>query len=111
MVTARTIITLALESMNRLSPGEVRSAWDQLVTNMRLLIEAGWVHADLSPYNLLWWEGRLWVIDLPQAVDIVQNPHGFEFLHRDVLNVCGWFNRHGMTVDPDAVYADLLTGL
>jgi RIO kinase 1 len=95
----------------RLSPAEVRSAWDQLVTNMRLLIEAGWVHADLSPYNLLWWEGRLWVIDLPQAVDIVQNPHGFEFLHRDVLNVCGWFNRHGMTVDPDEVYADLLSTL
>ena len=95
----------------RLSPKEVAAAWEQVVTNLRLITEAGWVHADLSPYNLLWWDARLWVIDLPQAVDILQNPHGFEFLHRDVLNVCGWFNRHGMTVDPDAVYADLLSTL
>jgi RIO kinase 1 len=95
----------------RLSPVEVEAAWDQLVTNMRLLVDNGWVHADLSPYNLLWWDARLWMIDLPQAVDLVENPHGFEFLHRDVLNVCSWFNRHGKTLDPDAVYGDLLTAL
>jgi RIO kinase 1 len=95
----------------RLSPVEVAAAWEQLVTNMRLLVENGWVHADLSPYNLLWWDARLWMIDLPQAVDLVENPHGFEFLHRDVLNVCNWFNRHGKTVDPDVVYADLLIAM
>ncbi|MEY2456302.1 MAG: kinase 1, partial [Acidimicrobiaceae bacterium] len=95
----------------RLSPKEVARAWEQILSNLRIITDAGWVHADLSPYNLLWWDARLWVIDLPQAVDMLQNPHGFEFLHRDVRNVCGWFNRHGMTVDPDEVYADLLSTL
>ena len=69
---------------------------------------AGWVHADLSPYNLLWWDGRLYVIDVPQAVDLVGSPHGFEFLHRDVTNVCTWFARHGVAVDADDVYGSLL---
>ena len=35
---------------------------------------AGVVHADLSAYNLLWWHGRLVLIDLPQAVEFTTNP-------------------------------------
>ena len=37
------------------------------------LTRAGLVHADLSPYNVLWWRDRAWVIDLPQAVDLRQS--------------------------------------
>jgi RIO kinase 1 len=95
----------------RLGGPEVRAAWDQLVDNLRVIVATGWVHADLSPFNLLWWDGRLWVIDLPQAVDLVESPHGFEFLHRDVANVCAWFARRGIPEadDPDALYGQVLS--
>lgn len=93
----------------RLSPAEVDSAWSQLVEGLRLITAAGWAHGDLSAYNLLWWEGELWFIDFPQAVDIAANPGGLGFLHRDVVNVCGWFARHGVDDDPEAVFADLLS--
>ena len=58
----------------RLSPtGELESAWDQLLASIRSLTAAGMVHADLSAYNLLWLQGRLVLIDLPQAVEFTTN--------------------------------------
>lgn len=92
----------------RLSPAELAAAWRQLREQLRTMVESGWVHADLSAFNVLWWRGEVWVIDLPQAVDLVQSPHGFDLLHRDVENVARWFGRHGVEIDPDAIYAELL---
>ncbi len=92
----------------RLSSGELASAWEQLVDNLRALTVAGLVHADLSAYNLLWWKGRLVVIDLPQAVEFTTNSDAYELLHRDVTNVGAWFTRHGAEVDVEALYAELL---
>ena len=73
------------------------------------LTRAGLVHADLSVYNLLWWRGRLIVIDLPQAVEFTTNADAYDLLHRDVANVGEWFARHGLRLDAEAVYAELLT--
>jgi len=92
----------------RLTPAGVRAAWDQLVDGLREITRAGWAHGDLSAYNLLWWEGRLWFIDFPQAVDLAANPQGLDFLHRDVCNVSAWFARRGIDEDPEALFADLL---
>jgi RIO kinase 1 len=78
------------------------------MSNLRTFLEAGIVHADLSPYNVLWWDERLWFIDFPQAVDLVANPHGFELLHHDVTTMCTWFTRRGLACDADALYAELL---
>jgi RIO kinase 1 len=92
----------------RLGRDALVDAWDQLRENLRLVVEAGWVHADLSAYNALWWEGRLWLIDFPQAVDLVGSPHGFDLLHRDVLNVCKWFGRRGVETDGEGLFAELV---
>jgi RIO kinase 1 len=92
----------------RLTGPEMTSAWEQLLASLRALTAAGLVHADLSAYNLLWWEGRLVVIDLPQAVEFTTNTDAYDLLHRDVANVGDWFNRHGAGVDVEAVYAELL---
>ena len=86
----------------------IEEMFHQAVDVLRVMTMARIVHADLSPYNLLVWDERLWVIDLPQAVDIAVNPNGFEFLHRDVVNVMTWFQRKGIDVDPDEVFATLL---
>ncbi len=67
------------------------------------------MHADLSTYNLLWWDGRLVMIDLPQAVEFTTNPDAFELLHRDVSNVAEWFTRRGVAVDAETLYAELVS--
>lgn len=93
----------------RLSPTELESAWEQMAEALRALTRAGLVHADLSGYNLLWWEGRLVVIDLPQAVEFTTNTDAFELLHRDVANVGEWFTRRGVEVDVEGLYAELVS--
>ena len=93
----------------RLSEPELEDAWDQLRESIRLVAEAGYVHADLSAYNSLWWHGRLWLIDFPQAVDLVQSPHGFDLLHRDALNVSAWFASKGIDADGEELFAELLS--
>ena len=85
------------------------SAWHQLLGSLIALTMAGLVHADLSAYNLLWWEGRLVMIDLPQAVEFTTNPDAFELLHRDISNVGDWFGRRGVAVDVEALYAELVS--
>lgn len=94
----------------RLDRPALASAWAQLLDALRSIVSAGWVHADLSAYNLLWWEDRLWVIDVPQAVDLHASTNGYELLHRDIGNVCAWFAGRGVAeaADPDAVFASVL---
>jgi RIO kinase 1 len=68
----------------------------------------GLVHADLSPYNTLVWDGQLVIIDVPQMVDLDDNPNAHDFLHRDARNLLGWFAKRGVAVDPEEVFRDLV---
>ena len=84
----------------RPTPSELADLWAQLGEALRGLARLGWAHGDLSAYNLLVHDGRLVLIDLPQVVDLVGNPHGAEFLVRDVRRVAEWFTVRGG--DPEA---------
>jgi RIO kinase 1 len=92
----------------RLDRPTLESAWQQLVAALQLVVGAGLVHADLSAYNLLWWRDQVWLIDVPQAVDLHGSTIGYELLHRDLANVSRWFTAHGVPVDPDATLALVL---
>lgn len=98
-------------SAARLQPSQLGDAFEQLLAGLRSITAAGIAHGDLSAYNLLWWQERLWFIDFPQSIDIAANLQGLDFLHRDVLNVCGWFERRGLAVDAEETFADLLSYL
>jgi RIO kinase 1 len=87
---------------------ELRGYLDQVVDILHALADAGYAHGDLSPYNLLVRDGKIIVIDLPQLVELASNPSGLDFLHRDCVNVCSWFTRHGLDADPEAIFADLI---
>ncbi|MEC3981179.1 serine protein kinase RIO [Amycolatopsis sp. H20-H5] len=80
----------------RPEPDELTELWHQTTGMLELLAAQGLAHGDLSAYNLLVHQGHLMVIDLPQAVDVVANPSGLEFLARDVANIAGWFHARGL---------------
>ena len=82
--------------------------FEQLRSVMLVLAERGWTHGDLSPYNVLLHRDRLVFIDWPQIVDIIGNPRGFEFLERDVVNMCRWFTTRGLAADPGELLGDLV---
>jgi RIO kinase 1 len=84
------------------------SYFEQLRAAMAELARMGLAHGDLSPYNVLAAGDRVVVIDLPQAVDIVANPTGMDFLMRDCRNVCRWFHARGLEVDEDDLFAEVL---
>ena len=83
----------------RPGPAELAELWEQLGEALRGLARHGWAHGDLSAYNLLVHEGRLVLIDLPQVVDLVGNPHAPDFLVRDVRRVADWFTARGLAAD------------
>jgi len=88
------------------------SYFDQLRDAMAELARHGIAHGDLSPYNILAAGDRLVIIDLPQAIDIVGNPAGMDFLMRDCHNVCAWFTARGLpddVADEHRLFSDLLT--
>jgi RIO kinase 1 len=95
----------------RLGAADLADAYAQVTAEVAALARAGLAHADLSPYNLLWWRGRVWWIDFPQTVDLVVNPNGLDLLHRDVTTVCTWFARRGVDCDAEAVFAEVLAEL
>ena len=82
--------------------------FEQCRDAMATLATEGWAHGDLSPYNVLLHEDRLVIIDWPQIVDVVGNPHGADFLQRDVHNMCRWFTSRGLEVDEEAMFGDLM---
>ena len=53
------------------------------------------IHADLSEYNMLWHENKVWFIDVSQSVEPF-HPHALEFLYRDCTNVVEFFTKCGV---------------
>ena len=94
----------------RPEPDELADLWEQLCSGLRYLAGAGYAHGDLSAYNILVHEGQLVLIDLPQIVDLTVNPHGGEYLARDVANIASWFAARSLP-DVPRHSADLLERL
>lgn len=59
----------------------------QVVQGMKLLYhKARLIHADLSEYNILWYNGQCYFIDVGQAME-PRTLDAFHFLMRDCQNV------------------------
>ena len=72
----------------RLSDADAQDAFSQSVELLVALLKLGKVHGDFSAYNLLWWQGRVIIIDVPQMVEVRENPNADELLERDVTSLC-----------------------
>ena len=70
----------------------------QLLGYMRILYQTcRLVHADLSEYNILYHDDKLWLIDVSQSVEH-DHPRSLEFLRMDIKNVSEFFRRKGVDV-------------
>src|ERR1700722_3658724 len=76
---------------NRPGPAELAGLWDQLVQTLVSRARDGLAHGDLSAFNVLVYDGQLFMIDLPQVVDVIANPRGAFFLSRDAAHIGRWF--------------------
>lgn len=70
----------------------------EMLAYMRILYHTcRLVHADLSEYNVLYHEGRQWMIDVSQAVEH-DHPRSLEFLRMDVKNVSDFYRSRNVEV-------------
>lgn len=70
----------------------------QLLGYMRILYQTcRLVHADLSEYNVLYHNDKLWLIDVSQSVEH-DHPRSLEFLRMDIKNVSDFFRRKDVEV-------------
>ncbi len=83
-----------------LADDEARELFDRVMHNAELFLQHNCVHADLSAFNILYWEGDIRIIDLPQAVNPYVNPKAFQMFERDITRVGQYFARYGIDANP-----------
>ncbi|KAL6501302.1 hypothetical protein OROHE_024949 [Orobanche hederae] len=81
-----------------LSLDKLRQCYREMVIIMRALYQkCKLVHGDLSEYNILYYVGQLYIIDVSQSVDL-SHPHALDFLREDSIHVSDFFRKRGVGV-------------
>ena len=91
-------------------PEDPEGAYYQIISAIeKLYNEAKLVHADLSEYNILNKDEKLYIIDWGSAVHGM-HPHAEEFLLRDIVNITRFFESLGVKVeDPQNIYKRIIS--
>ncbi|KPM06120.1 RIO kinase 1-like protein [Sarcoptes scabiei] len=61
----------------------------------KMFNEAHLVHADLSEFNLLYHDSKIYMIDVSQSVEH-DHPYSLEFLRKDCVNINEFFGKKGV---------------
>lgn len=73
--------------------------------------DAHYVHGDLSKYNILWWQNRPWIIDVPQALAVgnwTNMTKAEAMLLRDIKNVLTHFESYDIYWDANHILETFL---
>lgn len=84
-------------------PKNPKKFFEEVVKNAKKFYKHGFIHADLSAFNILNHRERPVFIDLSHATP-VNNPNAEEYLRRDVKNVSNFFKKLGVKIDEEKVY-------
>jgi len=90
-----------------LEPDEVRYIFEIILENIEVMLVNNIIHGDLSPYNILYWQGEITIIDFPQSINPHQNRNAFSIFERDVKRICQYFAKQGLEVDAKQTAAQL----
>jgi len=89
-------------SRARLESEQVVGVLDLILEEMAAAYHAGYVHSDMSEYNVFVDESGITIFDWPQAVP-TDHENSDELLRRDLENVYGYFKRKYPTETPESV--------
>lgn len=83
---------LRLKDAN-LSVSKARELYRSVLVSVgRMFHKCKLVHGDLSEYNMLFYQGDVFIIDVSQSVEH-DHPHALEFLKKDLFNVTEFFRK------------------
>jgi len=83
--------------------------FQRVLRDIELMLAHDRVHGDLSAYNILYWDGKIKLIDFPQAVSPRENHNAYRIFVRDVSRVCEYFMAQGVRCSPRKIARDLWT--
>jgi RIO kinase 1 len=86
-----------------LSRREASRIFERVIENIDLMLSIGRVHGDLSAYNILYWQGEIYLIDFPQTIDPEINRNAYWIFSRDVIKICDYFKRQGVKSDAQQI--------
>lgn len=86
-----------------LARDEAEPLFRRVMHNVELMLANQIVHGDLSAYNIMYRQGRITLIDFPQAVNPFDNPAGRTIFDRDIARVCDYFTAYGVEADAPAL--------
>jgi RIO kinase 1 len=92
---------------SHLERAEASRLFDTALENVRILLQNGLIHGDLSAYNILYWQGSLTFIDFPQIVQARHNRQAQTILRRDLARLVDYFRPYGIRANPRQI-ADAL---
>ena len=92
-----------------LQPGEVQDHFERVLRNIELALQHGRIHGDLSAYNILYWQGRVTLIDFAQAVDPYHNSDVYSLFVRDIERVCQYFALYDVQSNPHDLAREIWT--
>ncbi|KAM7183265.1 putative serine threonine-protein kinase [Naviculisporaceae sp. PSN 640] len=97
----------------RLTGDDVEEQWRALYIQLlgimrRMYHVCRLVHADLSEYNILYNDKKLYIIDVSQSVEH-DHPRALEFMRMDIKNVGDFFRRQGVDTLQDKTIFNFIT--
>ncbi len=89
-------------TLNSVSLGrkEAQRLFDRVIHNIEAMLARQRIHADLSAYNILYWDGQITLIDFPQAIEPEANRNAYRVFERDVIRICEYFSHQGVKTNP-----------
>ncbi|MCE5259613.1 MAG: hypothetical protein LLG44_11250 [Chloroflexi bacterium] len=90
-----------------LSPHQARALWQRVLHNVELFMQHGFIHGDLSAYNILYWHDQMTIIDLPQVTSLGMNRNAFLILRRDIVRTAEYFSQYEIEIDVEKISRQL----
>uniref|UniRef100_A0A6G1S9J9 Serine/threonine-protein kinase RIO3 n=1 Tax=Aceria tosichella TaxID=561515 RepID=A0A6G1S9J9_9ACAR len=75
---------------------KLQSSYEQvIVIMMKMYSQCDLIHGDLSEYNLMWYNEKVFVIDVSQSMS-TSHPNANSFLYRDCKNMITFYRKSGL---------------
>lgn len=85
---------IAFSTLAELGTEHAQKDYDFMLEQVKRIYQAGFVHSDVSEYNILVTDDGLKLLDCAQAV-LLAHPRAEEYLQRDVGNLVRYFRKMG----------------
>lgn len=89
---------IAFSTLDQIGSEQPRKDFEFLLSEVKKIYQLGFVHSDISEYNIVVTDEGLRLLDCAQAV-LLAHPKAEEFLQRDVGNLVRFFKKQGAKCD------------